>query len=350
MERLNVNKLLELAISKNATDLHLVANQPPILRIDGELTPALLPTLKPEDLLEIIMSMLTDKQKETFQQNQELDFSYLALNDFYFRVNIHKEKGNLAATIRIMSRNIKTPFELGLPSVVEDLVKKRKGLIIISGSAGCGKTTTLTSLVDLVNRKRKCKIITIEDPIEFVHDSKQSLIIQREVGSDTLSFANALKYALRQDPDVVVVGEMRDPESISMVLTTAETGHLVITTLHSTNAIESINRIIDVYPTGKQEQIRFQLSEALTAIISQALVSKRDGIGRVLACEVLVATLSVRNMIRRNALQEIRGQMETGGDFGMQTIEQSLSKLVQQDLITKSSAIEHSRYPNLLKC
>ncbi len=350
MIRSDFIQILEAAIQADASDVHLVAYHPPIFRIHGELIPDHSDPLEPLEMQRLLYSILTDKQKATFEETWEVEFSYFVSKDFHYRVNIHREKGHAAATVRIMPTQIRTTLELGLPPSVVQLARKRNGLIMVTGTAGSGKTTSLTAMVNIINNERKCKIITIEDPIEYVYKSNKSLIIQREVGSDTLSFTNALKFALRQDPDVVVIGEIRDLESISMALTTAETGHLVLTTLHAASAVESINRIIDVYPAGKQEQIRVQLADCLLAVIGQNLLPRREMLGRVLTCEILVGTLSVRNMIRRGALSEIRGHMEAGADEGMQTLEQSLSALVHEGLVTKETALKYARHSKLLQC
>jgi len=299
MDYTHVMPLLEKAIEKNATDIHLVVGKPPIFRIHGELNTSPLPILKTEDIHNLIFNMMTDLQRKTFLEIQDIDLSYIGVKNFNFRVNAYVEKGRPAANIRILPTIIPSAQQLGLPAIIEKLARKRKGFIIIAGSAGSGKTTTMNYMVDLINKERPFKIVMIEDPIEYVHESKKSLIIQREVGTNTQSFGSALKHALRQDPDVVVVGEIRDAESISMALTTAETGHLVMTTLHSPDTVESINRILDVYPPGKQNQIRTQLAENLIAIIGQILIPLEGKEGRVLATEILIPTMSIRNIIRR---------------------------------------------------
>ncbi|MCA9409257.1 MAG: PilT/PilU family type 4a pilus ATPase, partial [Candidatus Omnitrophica bacterium] len=263
MSTAKIHDLLVQATQKEASDIHLVVNKPPIFRIHGELTTSELSELSAKDLKEMLVEIMNNRQKQIFNDTKELDFAYYCMDDFQFRVNVHVEKGNIAATIRLISTKIQEAKTLGIPSAIEIMARKRKGLIILSGTAGSGKSTTLNYMINLINNERRCKIITIEDPIELVHKSNKSLIIQREVGSDTNSFAAALKFSLRQDPDVVVIGETRDLESISMALTTAETGHLVITTLHAPDAIETINRIIDVYPSGQREQICTQLAENL---------------------------------------------------------------------------------------
>jgi len=347
MDYTKVIPLLDNAIEHNATDIHLVVDKPPIFRIHGVLQISDLPPLKLEDIRNLLFNMMSEIQRQTFQEIQDIDLSYIGVKNFNFRVNAHVEKGRPAANIRILPTIIPTAQQLGLPAIVEKLAHKRKGLIIISGSAGSGKTTTMNYMVDLINKARPFKIVMIEDPIEYVHESKKSLIIQREVGTNTRSFASALKHALRQDPDVVVVGEIRDAESISMALTTAETGHLVLTTLHSPDTAESINRILDIYPPGKQSQIRTQLAENLVGIIGQILIPLQEKEGRVLATEILIPTIAIRNIIRRGALLEIRGQM-VSGEEGMYTFEQCLMQLVKNGAITKDYAKEFTKHPNLL--
>ncbi len=346
---MTLKEILELAIQRKATDVHLVVNKPPIVRVDGELYPVEAPNFEPIALKKLLMDSMTVKQQETLQNDMELDFSYYGHQDYHFRVNVHFEKGNIAANVRIIPTRVKTLKELGVPPQLKSLVRKKNGLIVITGPAGSGKTTTMSALVDIINSERRSKVITIEDPIEYIHHSKKSLIVQREVGSDTQSFNKALKYALRQDPDVVVIGEMRDLESITMALTTAETGHLVLTTLHAPNTVEALHRIIDVVPSGKQDQARVQLAEALIGIIGQNLIKGIEEGQRVLATEVLLATMSVRNIIRRGALVELRGQLDSEQDNGMQTFETSLSQLVRQGLISRDSAVEHAKHPSMLK-
>jgi len=348
MDYTKIVPLLEHAISQHATDIHLVVGRPPVLRIHGELKNTNLTPLKVEDMEYLLFDIMTEQQRMNFEQNHDIDLSYIGVKDFNFRVNIHVEKGRPAANIRILPTIIPTAEQLGLPAIVDQLARKRKGFIIISGAAGSGKTTTLNYMVDLINKERPFKIVMIEDPIEYVHESKKSLIIQREVGTNTHSFATALKHALRQDPDVVVVGEIRDAESISMALTTAETGHLVLTTLHAPDTVESINRILDVYPPGKQNQIRTQLAESLTGIIGQTLIPLPGKEGRILATEILIPTVSIRNIIRRGALLEVRGQM-VAGDDGMYTIEQCLSGFIKKGIITKEYAKEFTKFPNFLQ-
>ncbi|MEI6437448.1 MAG: PilT/PilU family type 4a pilus ATPase [Candidatus Omnitrophota bacterium] len=343
-----IKQYLDLAIKSKASDIHLVAGQPPVFRVSGALAPVNLPPIDADYLDDIIIEMLSEQQLEAFKATHELDFSFSLIEGYYFRVNVHQERGHIAAVIRILPRSLSNFADLGLPEQIGDLALRRSGLILLIGKAGSGKTTTMTHLVEYINQNRSLKIITIEDPIEYVHTSKKSLIIQREVGADTESFTAGLKFALRQDPDVVVVGEMRDLDSISMALTTAETGHLVLGTLHAPDAIEAINRIIDVYPGDKQNQIRVQLAENMLAIIGQHLLPRKDTQGRTLATELIVTTMAIRNMIRRNALSEIRSQMETGREK-MYTLEQCLSNLVQRGIITPETATNHAKFPALME-
>ena len=349
MELTDIKLILDAATKLNASDVHLTCDCPPAFRIVGELVPSGLPVLSGEILNKLVFGLMTTAQKQAFDAKKEIDFSLLSMQDHHFRVNVCLEKGNVAANFRITPFRIKTLEELGLPDIVNRFAMKKKGLLIVSGTAGCGKSTTMNYLIDLINRERKCKIVTVEDPIEYIHKSKKSVIIQREVGADTDSFGQALKYALRQDPDVVVVGEMRDLESMSMTLTAAETGHFVIVTVHAPDTVETISRIIDVYPAGQQEQIRVQLAENLIGVINQVLVPRKDGTGRVLAYEILVATLAIKNLIRRNAMMEARSQMDSNEDPDMMTLEACLSKLVEKDVLSFETAKAYTNNPLRLR-
>jgi len=344
----HINTVLELAVHHNASDIHLYPNKPPILRIEGQLLPLDTPPILEKELNQMIMDMLNSAQKEIFEHTKELDFSYADLDNHHCRVNVHLGGGKIAATIRITPKEIPKLNELGLPPVIHELCRKRQGLIILSGAAGTGKSTTLTYMINRINEDRKCKIIVIEDPIEYHHESKKSLILQREVGTDTDNFATALKYALRQDPDVVVVGEMRDLESISMALTTAETGHLVLTTAHAPDAIETINRIVDVYPIGHRDQIWIQLARNLLGIFSQNLVPCKHEQKRILATEVLISSIAVQNLIRRGALVELRALLDADKGSGMHSLEHCLSQLLEQDIISVETAKEYANYQHTL--
>ena len=346
-----INNLIRLAVEKKASDIHLVFDKPPIYRIYGDLIPQeQFSDLTAQDLEDVLFGMLSEQQKAIFMAEKELDFAYLVPDEgIQTRANLYLEKGHLAATIRILGREIEQFMVDSLPPIVHRLTNKRKGLVIVSGTAGSGKTTTLTYMIDRINKDRKCKIVTIEDPIEFIHQSQQSLIVQREVGVDTDSFTKALKYSLRQDPDVLVIGEIRDYESISIALTTAETGHLVFTTVHAADVVETLNRIIDVYPAGSRDQLCMQLSGNLLAIISQSLVPRADENGRILATEVLTGTTSIRNLIRRGAFNELRGQLDREDDEDVHTMEMSLVELIRKGKITYETAKDFTRYEENLQ-
>jgi twitching motility protein PilT len=339
----DIYEIFRAAIKSKASDIHLVAHQPPIFRVEGSLTPQNAFTLSPDDLQEMIFSLLSERQRELFLKNLELDFSYLSPDGMRFRGNIHTEKGNIEASFRIIPKTIRSLRDLGLPPVVEELAKRKKGLVLIAGPTGCGKSTTLAAMIELINRYRKCMIMSIEDPIEYVHQSQKSIIKQREVGRDTLSFNQALKHVLRQDVDVILVGEMRDIESISMVISAAETGHLVLSTLHTADTTECLNRIIDAYPDDQQFQIRTQLAGCLEGIVTQYLIPRKDGEGRVLATEVLICTPAIRNLVRSGQLGQIPIYLESGSEMGMRTMDSSLQDLVRRGLIGKETAITYAR-------
>lgn len=350
MQNLNMlesDYLLQEAIKYGASDIHLTVGHPVIFRINGKLNSFQEQILTEEKIKEVMYKIISEQQRLVFEEKHELDFSSFIEHQYSFRVNMHMNKGTIAVTIRILANQLKTFETLGLPPALAQISRYSKGLILLVGKAGSGKTTTMTHMVDLINQEKAVKIVTIEDPIEYIYCSKKSLIVQREVGVDTQSFATGLKYALRQDPDVVVVGEMRDLESIAMALTTAETGHLVIGTLHASDAVEAINRIIDVYPGDRQDQIRVQLAENLVAVVGQQLLPHKTEPKRVLSVEMLIVNMAIRNMIRRNSHGEIRSQMETGRE-GMCTIEQSLKALVKKNLISEETAIAHAKFPQLL--
>ncbi|MBP9855080.1 MAG: PilT/PilU family type 4a pilus ATPase [Candidatus Omnitrophica bacterium] len=349
MELKKIDDLLEMVISKEASDLHLVVGNPPIVRIHGNLEALGSEILTEETIKRLIFQMLPEKQQHKFIQERELDSSYSYRNDYQFRVNAHFEKGHMATTIRATALDIDTILRFGLPEPLKKIAVKKKGLFIVSGTSGSGKSTTLTYIVNMINNSEKRKIVTIEDPIEYTHKSKKSLVIQREVGVDTPTFASALKYSLRQDPDVIVIGEIRDFEAVSMAMTAAETGHLVLTTVHAPDAVETLNRIIDVYPAGYREQVLAQLAGNLIGICSQTLVPRKDSNERVLATELLLTSISIRNLIRRGALIELRGQLDSEEDSEMHTFEKSLSDLAIQGIISKETAYDHAKYPKSLK-
>ncbi len=343
---MEIRDLLLLCIEKKASDLHLTTKEPPILRIDGKLYRMGNDSLSSEQLKRMIYSILNNPQKEMFERNLELDFS-LALPDMdRFRANIHIQKGSVEAAFRRVPLIIPSIKELGLPPVVVDLARRPNGLVLVTGPTGMGKTTTLAAMIDLINSERECLVICIEDPIEFIHTNRKSIVKQREVYSDTHSFAEALRHALRQDPNVIVVGEMRDLETISTALTAAETGHLVLATLHTPDAPQTIERIIDVFPPFQQQQVRLQLSTSIQGVVSQLLVPGSASGGRILATEIMIATSAVRNLIREQEIEQIPTMMQTGGQYGMRTMDKSLKELFQQGLITLDTAMSKVHSPD----
>jgi twitching motility protein PilT len=339
----NLHDLLKYMIEKGASDLHITTGAAPSIRVDGKMKP--IPSLEPlsgTQTKDLCYSILTDVQKHKFEENSELDLSFGIKNLSRFRANVFMQRGAVAAAIRTIPFKIKTFNELGLPEVASDLCKKPRGLVLVTGPTGSGKSTTLASMIDKINNERQEHIITIEDPIEYLHPHKKCLVNQREVNADTKSFKDALKYILRQDPDVVLVGEMRDLETIEAALTIAETGHLTFASLHTNSAVQSMNRIIDVFPPYQQAQVRAQLSFVLEGVISQQLIPKIGG-GRVLALEVLMPNSAIRNLIREDKVHQIYSIMQTGqSKFGMQTLNQSLYELYVKKLISYEDCIGRS--------
>ncbi len=338
--------LLTIAVENEASDLHLTNGRPPVLRINGELTfLENLPVLERELIVKLLDPVLTPGRRAELDRTGQVDFSHGLPAVGRFRVNIFRQRGALSAVMRLIPYEI-PPFEtLGLPETVKDFTEKTRGMVLVTGPTGSGKTTTLASLIDIINTKRGCHIITLEDPIEYLHQHKKSLINQREIGTDTESFAGALRAALREDPDVILVGEMRDFETIQTALTAAETGHLVFATLHTNDATQTVDRIIDVFPPHQQAQVRIQLSLTLQGIISQQLIPRADRPGRVLACEILVATGAVRNIIREGKTYQLPTVMQTGGKLGMQTMDKSLLQLYQRRMITIQEALLRASDP-----
>jgi twitching motility protein PilT len=336
---MELRDLLLMAIQKKASDLHLTYDTPPVLRINGHLILTNKDPLTREELKKMIYSILTDNQKEKFERDKELDFSLTLSGLDRFRVNIHIQRGSVEAAFRRIPLFIPNMEELGLPPVIADLSRKPNGLVLVTGPTGTGKTTTLASMINLINEERESLIIMIEDPIEYVHFNKKSIIKQREVYSDTNSFAEALKRCLRQDPDIIVVGEMRDLETISTALTAAETGHLVLATLHTPDAPQTIERIIDVFPPHQQMQVKLQLASALQGVVCQLLLPKATEDGRVLATEIMIATPGIRNLIREQAIEQIPTAIQTGSAYGMHTMDKSLQQLFQQGVISYDTAM-----------
>lgn len=340
---MELRDLLMLTIQKKSSDLHLTENTPPMLRIDGKLTPTKFPPMTRDDLKRLIYSILTDANKEKFEREKELDMSLALPGLDRFRVNVHIQKGCVEAALRRIPLLIPTMEELGLPGILADFARKPNGLVLVTGPTGVGKTTSLAVMIDLINREREDLIICIEDPIEFIHFNKKSVIKQREVYADTNSFSEALKRCLRQDPDVIVVGEMRDLETISTTLTAAETGHLVLATLHTPDAPQTIERIIDVFPPHQQPQIKLQLADCLQGICSQQLLPRASGVGRVLATEILVATPGIRNLIREQEIEQIPTLIQTGASFGMKTMDKCLKELYQTGVISYEVALSKAK-------
>ena len=339
----SMRDLLEELVAKEGSDLHLTVGQPPKLRIDGVLRDSAVYTdeLMPKDTVEMGYSLLTEKQKRAFETEDELDFSFGVARLSRFRANMFRQRGAIALAIRQIPFEIRSFERLGLPPVVSTFADRTNGLVLVTGATGSGKSSTLAALIDKINRERKVHILTIEDPIEFIHAHQSSMVNQREVGSDTQTFANALKYALRQDPDVVLIGEMRDAETIAAAITMAETGHLVFATLHSNSAAETFNRMVDVFPSDQQPQIRTQLASVLEGIVTQQLLPKRGG-GRALASEVLVVTNAVRALVREGKTHQIYSSMQAGGSHGMQTMNQSLLQLYMAGLVTREEIFSSS--------
>jgi len=324
----NLRALLEEMIERDASDLHITAGDKPKLRIDGDITDANVNVvLSPKDTLQLSYSILTENQKKRFETEDELDFSFGIQNLARFRGNCFKQRGCVSLVIRQIPFNIRTFEELGLPNAVSKMADRPRGLVLVTGPTGSGKSTTLAAMIDKINRERRGHIITVEDPIEFIHRHQNCIVNQREVGTDTKSFANALKYSLREDPDVLLVGEMRDLETMQAALTIAETGHLCFATLHTNSAAEAINRMIDVFPSHQQGQVRAQLAFVLEGIVTQTLLPRAKGRGRAMAAEILVVTPAIRALIRDNKIHQINSSMQAGKKFGMQTLNDSLYQL-----------------------
>ncbi len=337
------------AIDRGASDLHITAGLPPMVRVKGEVEPLDYPPLTPNTTRELVYDILSNDQRQRLENDWELDFSYSVPHTGRFRVNVYFQRGSLGAAFRAIPHEIKSLSELGLPKGVEEMTEKPRGLVLVTGPTGSGKSTTLAAMIDRINETRSEHIMSVEDPIEFLHNHKKCIVNQREVNQDTKSFAQALKHVLRQDPDVILVGEMRDLETISLAVTAAETGHLVFGTLHTQDAPQTVDRIIDVFPPYQQHQVRAQLSIALQGIITQTLIPRNDGTGRVVACEVLVPTPGVRNLIREAKNHQIYSAIQTGGKFGMQTMDAALVGLVRRGIITEAEAEKRSNNTDELR-
>jgi twitching motility protein PilT len=344
---LSIRGFLEEVVKRGATDLHISADSPPLIRMDGQLSALPFPALTANESKNLCYSLLTDSQRHRFEEESELDFSFGIRGVSRFRGNLFLQKGNVGGAFRTIPHEVRSLADLGLPPVVADLTKLPRGLVLVTGPTGSGKSTTLASMVDKINRERHEHIVTIEDPIEFVHQHRHCLVNQREVYADTHAFGDALRHVLRQDPDVVLIGEMRDLETVASALTVAETGHLVLSSLHTNSAVQTINRIIDIFPSTQQPQVRAQLSLILQGVVSQQLLPRLDGRGRVLAVEVMIPNPAIRNLIREEKIHQIYSQLQVGQlKFGMQTMSQALVDLYQRRLISYEETLGHATEPD----
>ncbi len=342
---MDITELLTFTVQQGGSDLHLSSGDAPMIRLHGKLRRLKMPPLERNAIRQLIYDIMSDEQRKKFEENWELDFSVDMSGISRFRVNAFYQHKGEGAVFRVIPSEIISFQKLGLPQKIMDLCRKEKGLVVVTGPTGSGKSTTLAAMVNLLNEERNGHIITVEDPIEFVHQSKKCLVNQREVGNNTKSFGNALKSALREDPDIILVGEMRDLETISLALTAAETGHLVFGTLHTNSAAKTVDRIIDVFPANQQEQIRTMLSESLQGVISQALLPRQDGKGRVAAFEIMVGTSAVKNLIRENKTFQINSAIQVGFQKGMQSLDQHLKELLMKGLISPQEAAKKALQP-----
>lgn len=336
-------------MERGGSDLHITVGLPPVMRLNGKLVPMSGESLTPKDTKDVLYSIMTQEQREALERNWEFDFAYAIPGRARFRVNVYHQRNSVGAAFRLIPADIRSFDELGLPYVIEDLCRKPRGFVIVTGPTGCGKSTTLAAMVDCINKTQSVHVMTVEDPIEYLHTHNRAMVNQREIGTDTRSFDAALKYVLRQDPDVILIGEMRDLETVSTALTAAETGHLVLATLHTLDAVQTIDRIIDVFPPHQQQQIRIQLAGSLQGILSQQLLPTIDGTGRVPAVEVLVPTPAIRNLIREAKTHQVPTAMQTGNQHGMTTMDQSLADLCRRGLITFEMAMQRAVDPSNLR-
>ena len=349
LEETHLDDLLRAVVEKGGSDMHLCVGVPPIVRIDGHLTPLNYERIIPQQSQRLVYDILIDEQIQKFESTYELDFSYALGKIARFRVNVYKEKGAIASAYRLIPSRIPTMQDLNQPPILLDLTRKKRGLVLVCGPTGSGKSTTLASMINQINNERSEHILTIEDPIEFLHTHRFSIINQREVGQDTKGFGNALRAALREDPDIVLVGEMRDLETIQIAISTAETGHLVFGTLHTNSASQTVDRMVDVFPPGQQEQIRFQLSMNLEAVVVQQLVPRAGSPGRVCAQEIMICTPAIRNLIRESKASQITSVIQTSANTGMQTMDQALRDLVQKGQISYEEAVSRAMSKDELK-
>jgi twitching motility protein PilT len=338
---LNVNELLKSAFEKKASDIHITVGSAPLFRINGSLVPFGDNIVKPVDSEALIKEVMNGPQFDMLTMNGEIDFSYSIPGVSRFRINAYKQRGCFGMALRIIPTSIPSLQQLGLPSVIGEFSKKTKGLVLVTGPTGSGKSTTLAALIDKINKERPCHILTLEDPIEYLHKHNKSMVNQREIGHDSRNYANALRAALRQDPDVILVGEMRDLETISTALTAAETGHLVLSTVHTVGAVKTMDRVIDVFPPHQQQQIRIQLASVLQGVVSQQLLPLKDNSGRVAAIEVMTATPAIRNLVREGKTHQIMSLVQTGAKYGMQSMDYALAELYKKGLISREDAVNY---------
>ncbi|OHB48841.1 MAG: twitching motility protein PilT [Planctomycetes bacterium GWF2_40_8] len=345
---MDISEILAFANEKGASDLHISSGEPPIVRINGDIQKVDMPSLPKDEVHSMLYDILNDHQRKIFEEKKELDFALDVKGIARYRVNAFYQSRGEAIVFRTIPTKIMSLEELGLPMILAELTKKTKGLVLVTGPTGSGKSTTLAAMVDFINRNEKAHILTIEDPIEFIYEPKLSLINQRELGTNTHGFANALRSALREDPDVILVGEMRDLETISLAMTTAETGHLVFGTLHTSSAAKTVDRVIDVFPPEQQGQIRAMFAESILAVVTQNLLKRKDGKGRIAALEIMIGTPAIRNLIREGKIAQIPGMMQTGKKFGMQTMDATLVELFKQGEVSKETVTPYLSNPSVL--
>ena len=344
-----IEEILSAAKEAGASDVHLTVGIPPKMRVNGNLITMNYPRMLPADTLDVLLSIMTEPQRDRFEERGEYDMSFSIPNVGRYRVNAYKQRGSVAMAFRLVGTKVPAPEELGVPVSVVDLYQRKRGLILVTGPTGSGKSTTLAAIIDKINNNRDAHVITLEDPIEYLHQHKMSMVNQREIGLDSESYANALRAALREDPDVILVGEMRDFETISVAITAAETGHLVLSTLHTIGAASTVDRVIDVFPPHQQQQIRVQLSNVLEAVISQQLIPRADGKGRVAAFEVLHANPAIRNLIREGKTHQIPSMMQTGRRQGMITMDEAIVQLARAGSISRQMAVEFAQNPETME-
>lgn len=345
---MDISEILAFANEKGASDLHISSGEPPIVRIDGDIQKVDMPSLPKDEVHSMLYDILNDQQRKIFEEKKEIDFALDVKGIARYRVNAFYQSRGEAIVFRTIPTKIMSLEELGLPMILAELTEKTKGLVLVTGPTGSGKSTTLAAMMDFINQNEKAHILTIEDPIEFVYEPKLSLINQRELGTNTHGFANALRSALREDPDVILVGEMRDLETISLAMTAAETGHLVFGTLHTSSAAKTVDRVIDVFPPEQQGQIRVMFAESILAVVTQNLLKRKDGKGRIAALEIMIGTPAIRNLIREGKVAQIPGMMQTGKKFGMQTMDATLVELFKQGEVSKETVIPYLSNPSVL--